>query len=92
MNFNEIQELIKLMNKSNLSEFKMKEKDFEILIRTEKYHKGTPTVVAAPAVTPSVSIPSPQMITQTSSAKAEDVAPAPQPAVASKNIVEISPP
>lgn len=92
MNFNEIQELIKLMNKSNLSEFKMKEKDFEILIRTEKYHKGTPTVVAAPAVTPSVSIPSPQMITQTSSAKAEDVAPAPQPAVASKNIVEIKSP
>jgi acetyl-CoA carboxylase biotin carboxyl carrier protein len=63
MNFNEIQELIKLMNKSNLSEFKMKEKDFEILIRTEKYHKGTPTVIAAPAATPSVSVTSaPQMI------------------------------
>ncbi|MBK8055676.1 MAG: acetyl-CoA carboxylase biotin carboxyl carrier protein [Saprospiraceae bacterium] len=93
MNFNEIQELIKLMNKSNLSEFKMKEKDFEILIRTEKYHKGTSTVIAAPAATPSVSVTSaPQMIAQPSSAKAEDVTPAPQPAASSKNIVEIKSP
>jgi acetyl-CoA carboxylase biotin carboxyl carrier protein len=39
MNFNEIQELIKLINKSNLTEFKLKDKDFEVLIRTENIRK-----------------------------------------------------
>lgn len=54
MNFNEVQELIKLLNKSNLSEFKMKDKDFEIHIRTDKYTKGTiaPVVTAAPVMAP----------------------------------------
>ena len=52
MNFNEIQELIKLLNKSNLSEFKMKDKDFEIQIRTDKYSKGgnSPVVSTAPVM------------------------------------------
>ncbi|MBK9733658.1 MAG: acetyl-CoA carboxylase biotin carboxyl carrier protein [Saprospiraceae bacterium] len=40
MNFNEIQELINLVNKSNLTDFKLKDKDFEIQIRTKKYYKG----------------------------------------------------
>ena len=96
MNFNEIQELIKLMNKSNLSEFKMKEKDFEILIRTEKYHKGSPTFVAAPAVAPAqVSLPAaPATQAQPSAPKADESAPAaaPQPASAAKNVLEIKSP
>ncbi len=55
MNFNEIQELIKLINKSNLTEFKLKDKDFEVQIRTEKYFKGSPqTYVAAPQMMPAV--------------------------------------
>jgi acetyl-CoA carboxylase biotin carboxyl carrier protein len=40
MDFNEIQELIKLINKSNLSEFRMKNGDFKITIRTDKFVKG----------------------------------------------------
>ncbi|MFZ1751023.1 MAG: acetyl-CoA carboxylase biotin carboxyl carrier protein [Saprospiraceae bacterium] len=49
MNFNEVQQLIKLVNESNLSEFKMKNKDIEVLIRTEKYHKEVKqTVISAP--------------------------------------------
>ena len=37
MTFKEIQELIKLVGKSNLTEFKMKNGDFEVAIRTKKY-------------------------------------------------------
>jgi acetyl-CoA carboxylase biotin carboxyl carrier protein len=40
MTFKEIQELIALMNKSSLTEFKMQDKDFKITIRTGKYVKG----------------------------------------------------
>lgn len=37
MNFKEVQELIKLINKSNLTEFKMEKGDFKLSIRTKKY-------------------------------------------------------
>ncbi len=40
MTFKEIQELIKLINKSNLTEFKMKDGDFNLSIRTKKYGKN----------------------------------------------------
>ena len=53
MNFKEIQELIKLIQKSNLTEFKLKEGEFELSIRTEKYQSGkAPQIVtsAAPSV------------------------------------------
>lgn len=39
MDFKEIQDLIKLINKSNLTEFKMKQGDFQLSIRTKKYGK-----------------------------------------------------
>lgn len=39
MDFKEIQELIKLINKSNLTEFKMEDGDFKLSIRTKKYGK-----------------------------------------------------
>jgi len=39
MDFKEIQELVKLINKSNLTEFKLKQGDFELSIRTKKYGK-----------------------------------------------------
>ena len=39
MDFKEIQELVKLINKSNLTEFKLKEGDFELSIRTKKWGK-----------------------------------------------------
>jgi len=54
MDFNEIQELIKLVNKSNLTEFKLKDKDFEIQIRTKQHQKTSEIqyVSAAPVVSP----------------------------------------
>ena len=54
MNFKEIQELIKLINKSNLTEFKMEEGDFKISIRTKKFGKmmGKPILQAQPQMVP----------------------------------------
>ena len=58
MDFNEIQELIKLVNKSNLTEFKMKDKDFEIQIRTKQHQKGSDIqYVQAPAMVSQLPVP-----------------------------------
>jgi acetyl-CoA carboxylase biotin carboxyl carrier protein len=40
MDFKEIQELLKLINRLDLSEFKMKDGEFELSIRTKNYEKG----------------------------------------------------
>ena len=67
MKFNEIQELVKLINKSNLTEFKIKDGDFELSIRTKKYGKmrakdiqalqSAPQVVSVPAAVPAMQMP-----------------------------------
>ncbi len=41
MDYKDITNLIKLIGKSNLSEFKLKDADFEIVIKTDKYQKGS---------------------------------------------------
>lgn len=50
MDQKDIQDLIKLINKSDISEFRLKEKDFSLVIRTNDYVKtnGTTIVAAAP--------------------------------------------
>lgn len=62
MTVKEIQELIKLINKLNLSEFKMKDGEFELSVRTKHYEKGakkSTTVVSPPPqqVIPVPSVP-----------------------------------
>ena len=54
MDFKEIQELIKLINKSNLTEFKMEDGDFKISIRTKKFGKmmNQPILQAQPQMVP----------------------------------------
>lgn len=55
MDTKEIHELIKLINKTNLAEFKMKNGDFELTIRTDSYGKGrveTMIPVSAPITAP----------------------------------------
>lgn len=42
MNFKEIQELIRMVSKSDLSVFKVKDKDFELTIKTNKF--GAPVL------------------------------------------------
>ncbi|MBC7885598.1 MAG: acetyl-CoA carboxylase biotin carboxyl carrier protein [Saprospiraceae bacterium] len=90
MDFNEIQELIKLVNKSNLTDFKLKDKDFEIQIRTKKYYKGAQQTVAthhqplpATSVTPVSHTPHAEPLQMTTPA---------QDAPKGKNIVEIKSP
>ncbi len=71
MNTKEIQNLIKLINESNLSEFKMKDGDFRLTIRTKEYHKyikgstqsQAPVVISAPS---SASAPAAPVVQQDS--------------------------
>jgi acetyl-CoA carboxylase biotin carboxyl carrier protein len=60
MTFKEIQELIKLVNKTNLSELKLKDGNFEIQIRSKEYIKNKAGVSDSPqiiSVAPSVQSP-----------------------------------
>lgn len=62
MNYKEITDLIKLINKSDLSEFKMRDKDFHLSIRTGSYTKQGPQIVhnmPAPAVQAMPQAPAP---------------------------------
>jgi acetyl-CoA carboxylase biotin carboxyl carrier protein len=76
MTFKEIQELIKLINRSNLTEFKLKDKEFELTIKTNKQDK-TKTVVQQ---IPSVAAASPVMPMPAVQQPVAPVAPAPAPA------------
>lgn len=55
-NFKEIQELLRLVSKLELAEFKMKDGEFEMSVRTRHFDKGArsaaPVMVSAPAVLP----------------------------------------
>lgn len=62
MTFKEIQDLLKFISKSELSEVRIKETDFEITVRNKNYVKGssTPTVVPqAVHVPPPAATPTP---------------------------------
>ncbi len=94
MNFNEIQELIKLIGKSNLTEFKLKDKDFEVQIRTDKFVKnGVQTIVTA-AQPMQVSAPQAAPASMAASvAPSKTDAPAEAPAAPQgKNLIEIKSP
>nr|MBS0037868.1 acetyl-CoA carboxylase biotin carboxyl carrier protein [Saprospiraceae bacterium] len=67
MEYKNLLNLIKTINRSDLTEFKMKEGDFEVVIRTDKYVKSkaspvqhqTPMVpVQQPVVSPQQEVPS----------------------------------
>lgn len=49
MNQKEIHDLIKIINKTDISEFRLKDKDFSILIRTNDYIKNTGTTIVSGA-------------------------------------------
>ena len=48
MEYKQIQELIKMINKSNISELNIKDGEFEITIKQESGLTGTPMMMAAP--------------------------------------------
>lgn len=57
MNFKEIQELIKLINKTELAEFKMKDGEFELSVRTKFYEKVKQPASAVAPQQPIISVP-----------------------------------
>ncbi|MDA9773850.1 acetyl-CoA carboxylase biotin carboxyl carrier protein [Saprospiraceae bacterium] len=73
MTFKEIQELIKLVNKMNLSEFKLKDDTFEIAIRTKDYSKNKMIRADAPQV---ISVPQQAMAPMPVQVATAPVAPA----------------
>ena len=72
MDFNQIQELIRMMSKYKLSEFSLKEGDFKLIIRNQVATEGT---VATPVV-----VPVQQPVVAVAPAPAAAPAPAPAPA------------
>jgi acetyl-CoA carboxylase biotin carboxyl carrier protein len=74
MNFKEIQELIRLVSKSNLSEFKMSNETVDITIRTEAYSKGK-TVVGQPMVqmAPAPAQSAPALVSSSATAPVADL-------------------
>jgi acetyl-CoA carboxylase biotin carboxyl carrier protein len=80
MDFKEIQELIKLINKSNITEFKYALGDFKLTIRSKDsenivqqvIHQAAPVAIAAP-----VAAPAPVAIAAVPAPAATSVAPAP---------------
>ena len=84
MDNKEIHELIKLINKTNIAEFKLKDGEFELTIRTDAYSRGRtetvipiPAPVSVPAHAPAAPVPAPP-------------APAPAPAAEEKKDVKPS--
>ena len=57
MNNKEIHELIKLVDKSDLAEFKMKQGDFSVTIRSKDFFKGKAQQMVS--VMPSAAAPAP---------------------------------
>ena len=102
MKFNEIQELVKLINKSNLTEFKMKDGDFELSIRTKKYGKvrakdfqafqSAPQVVPVPAAVPTMAMPPAAATPAPATPPAPAETPAEAPKSESKNTLIIKSP
>jgi acetyl-CoA carboxylase biotin carboxyl carrier protein len=88
MDFKEIQELLRLISKLELKEFKLKEGEFELSVRTKFHSNARETAHVAPvhvAMAPSValpesSVPAPAPAQQGAPASAEvNAAPAPAP-------------
>lgn len=82
MTFKDIQELVKLINKSNLTEFKMKDGEFKLSIRTNKHQKGKQKQQGQ-GTSPAPSAPQPAApIIQMSPPVQQPYPQAPQPATA----------
>ncbi|MFN7119304.1 MAG: acetyl-CoA carboxylase biotin carboxyl carrier protein [Saprospiraceae bacterium] len=89
MNFKEIQELIRLVSKSDLAEFKMKDGEFELSIRTKFYNarqSGAP-FIAPPMMSAPMVAPAPEV--STTPASVVEPAPAASPAPPSDNAPKV---
>lgn len=81
MNFKEIQDLIKLIVKTELSEFKMKDGDFEVAIRTKNFSKSSSAAINTQQIQPMVAAaaPAPVVVNQALAPAPPNVAAASSP-------------
>ena len=89
MNYKEIKELIKLVEASGLAEFKLKDKDFELSIRTEKYTKDKAPQIVSVASTP---VAAPMAAQPIAAPRTPDVPPADASAAPEAGLLEIKSP
>jgi len=85
MNLSQIQELIKFVAKSGVSEVEIEQKDFKITIKTPASNKNAPVQVMA-AAPQAYAAPQPAAPAPPASAPAAPAAPAPAPAASDKYI------
>jgi len=85
MEYKQIQELIKTINKSNISELSIEEKDFKITIKQEQTTVEPQYIMTAPAAMP---VAAPAMAAATPAA----ATPSPAPAAASANQITVKSP
>jgi acetyl-CoA carboxylase biotin carboxyl carrier protein len=90
MDFKQIQELIKMINKSNIGELTIEQKDFRVTIK-QKEEKIT-QIMNSPVNTGPVYTTAPQPVTQQSSAAATDRTAAPVSETPAGNLVTIKSP
>ncbi|MBN8687643.1 MAG: acetyl-CoA carboxylase biotin carboxyl carrier protein [Chitinophagales bacterium] len=88
MDFKQIQELIKMVNKSNIGELTIEQKDFRVTIRQKEDHV-TQVVSAAPVQAAPVAVAAPQPAAAPATAAPASAAPAAAPA---SNLVTIKSP
>lgn len=76
MDNKEIQDLIKLINKSNIGELVIERKDFKLTIRQKEDRYAAPTVVTAPQAVamPQVAVPAPVAAAPAAAAEAPSAA------------------
>lgn len=82
MEYKQIQELVKMINKSNISELSIKDGEFEITIKQESGLTGTPVMYAQPAMAAPQAAP---VMQAPAAAPAAASAPAATPAPAANN-------
>src|SRR5689334_16211294 len=88
MDFKQIQELIKMINKSNIGELTVEQKDFRITIKQKE--ENVTQVVAAPAPVAMTAVPQPAIINQPAQAPVQEkTKPAEAPAA---NLITIKSP
>jgi len=96
MDYKEIQNLIKLINNSNLAEFKMKDGDFRLTIRTKEYQKfiNAPAQAAAPVVVspPPVAVQQEPQVQNTAAAPAQAAPEKSEAKEVKKELLEIKSP
>ena len=89
MEYKQIQELIKTINKSNISELSIEEKDFKITIKQEQTTVEPQYIMTAPAAMP---VSAPAMAAPAPAAAPAAAAPSPAPAAASANQITVKSP